>query len=69
MKDLQGQYGGFKSYTHIHEGKGHWMDKEDSHLMKQVLGEVRNPYPDDIVFRQHSRTKKPFFYYIEVEPN
>jgi hypothetical protein len=43
------------------------MNHSDGEIFANFLNEIRNPYPDYILFKQHPRTKKQYFYYIEIE--
>jgi hypothetical protein len=40
------------------------MNKQDATIFPFFLNEMRNPYPEMILFKQHPRTKKRFFYYL-----
>lgn len=44
------------------------MNFKDAGILREFLQEVRDPYPNFILFKQHPRYQKRYFYYIEVEP-
>lgn len=44
------------------------MCHRDATMFCPFLQEVRNPYPSFILFKQHPRYKKKYFYYLEVDP-
>ncbi|HCP82806.1 MAG TPA: polyhydroxyalkanoate depolymerase, partial [Planctomycetaceae bacterium] len=57
-KDPQG-------YTHlvkIHEGKGHWMDREDRVAVPWMAKHTRNPLPQRIVWKQDDVTHNRFYW-------
>jgi hypothetical protein len=48
-----------KGYVHfgkIHEGKSHWMDRQDAQVLPWMAAIKRNPVPDRVVWRQGSTT-------------
>ncbi|MEZ5328094.1 MAG: dienelactone hydrolase family protein [Verrucomicrobiales bacterium] len=56
-------------YTHeviIHEGKGHWMNREDAVAVPWMAKFDRNPWPKKIVWLQDDVTH-PRFYWLAVE--
>ena len=53
--------------THIVEGKGHWMDREDAYAVEWMPQFKRNPFPDQIVWRQEEVVRSRF-YWLEVDP-
>lgn len=67
---LAQNYGGFDNQCKIHEGKPHWMDKQDTGIFNWLFSHVRDPYPDTILFRQPSTgQKKTLFYYLGIGPS
>ena len=44
------------------------MHHKDAHILITFLEETRNPYPEYILWKQHPRTAKKYFYYLEVDP-
>lgn len=44
------------------------MHHKDAHILISFLEERREPYPDYILWKQHPRTQKKWFYYLEVDP-
>ena len=57
--------GGYRHETHIMEGKGHWMDREDRAALPWMQQFVRNPYPHQIVWQQEEVLRSQF-YWLEV---
>ena len=57
---------GYKHLVDIHEGKGHWMDREDASAIAWMDEFTRDPFPKRIVWRQddvaHNR-----FYWLAVD--
>ncbi len=43
---------GYVHYGKIHEGKGHWMDREDAKVLPWMAEKRRNPVPDRVVWKQ-----------------
>ena len=56
---------GYIHETHILEGKGHWMQREDSVAVEWMAQFKRNPKPDKIVWRQEHVTL-PNLYWLSV---
>ncbi len=56
---------GYLHETHIMEGKGHWMDRADTVAVGWMAQHKRNPYPDNIVWRQEEVTH-PSFYWLKA---
>jgi len=42
--------GGYRRMVKIHEGKGHWMDREDAAALPWMAGFTRDPVPERIVW-------------------
>ncbi|MFV0589899.1 MAG: hypothetical protein ACK5M7_00820 [Draconibacterium sp.] len=54
-----------KGYIHdvqIHEGKGHWMDRQDTVAIDWMAQFTRNPYPKKIVWKQSGVTHDRFYW-------
>ena len=47
---------GYVHYGKIHEGKGHWMDRQDAKVLPWMAAIRRNPVPDRVVWKQSSTT-------------
>lgn len=47
---------GYEHRAVIHEGKGHWMDREDAAALPWLAGHTRDPRPDRIVWLQDDVT-------------
>jgi hypothetical protein len=58
---------GYEHFVKIHEGKGHWMDREDRAALPWMAKFTRNPVPDRVVWKQtgvlHERC-----YWLAVPP-
>jgi hypothetical protein len=55
--------GGYPHEVVIHEGKGHWMDREDAVAVPWMAKHVRNLRPERIVWLQDDVTE-PRFYWL-----
>lgn len=58
-------------YTHlveIHEGKGHWMDREDAAALPWMAAHTRTLRPERVVWRQSSRTHNRFYWLAVDQP-
>ena len=42
---------GYETFVKIHEGKGHWMDRDDAAALPWMVKQIRNPVPDRIVWQ------------------
>ena len=60
--------GGYDHSVEIHEGKGHWMDREDAAALPWMAERTRDPRPKRIVWLQSSRTHWRFYWLINPEP-
>ena len=58
--------GGYAHEVEIHEGKGHWMDREDAVAVPWMAKFTRNLRPDRIVWLQDDVTHERF-YWLAVE--
>ncbi|QYK48412.1 MAG: alpha/beta hydrolase fold domain-containing protein [Phycisphaeraceae bacterium] len=54
---------GYVHVTKLHEGKGHWMDREDAEAVAWMSGFVRKPWPKRVVWRQDDVTH-PRLYWL-----
>jgi hypothetical protein len=43
---------GYPHFVKIHEGKGHWMEREDKAALPWMAGFTRNPTPEKVVWKQ-----------------
>ncbi len=57
---------GYFHDVQIHEGKGHWMDKEDAVALEWMTQFTRNPLPKKVVWKQDDVTH-PRFYWLAVD--
>lgn len=59
---------GYEHFVKIHEGKGHWMDREDRAALPWMAKRSRNPVPERVVWKQtdvaHDRS-----YWLAVPPS
>jgi len=60
--------GGYDHWVEIHEGKKHWMDREDAAALPWMAERTRDPRPKRIVWLQSSRTHWRFYWLINPEP-
>ena len=42
---------GYETFVKIHEGKGHWMDRDDAAALPWMAKQTRNPVPDRVVWQ------------------
>lgn len=57
---------GYIHEVQIHEGKGHWMDREDQVAVEWMAKFTRNPHPKKVVWKQDDVTH-PRFYWLAVD--
>ncbi len=43
---------GYRHWVKLHEGKGHWMDRQDAAALPWMAKFVRNPHPERVVWHQ-----------------
>ena len=68
LDDLQKQDPqGYEHFVKIHEGKGHWMDRQDAQAIPWMAKHTRNRYPSRIVWKQDDVVEKRF-YWLAIEP-
>jgi predicted peptidase len=58
---------GYNHFVKIHEGKGHWMDREDRVALPWLAKFTRNPAPDRVVWKQ-TGTPHERLYWLAVPP-
>jgi hypothetical protein len=58
---------GYEHYVKIHEGKGHWMEKQDAEALPWMAKFERNTTPTKIVWKQDD-VKVSRFYWLAVDP-
>jgi hypothetical protein len=59
---------GYISLTKIHEGKGHWMDRQDALALPWMAEHTRNLWANGVVWKQSSVTHNEF-YWLALPPN
>lgn len=65
MNKLHTHYGGYSiKYCNVYEQCSHWMDFNDTKIFCNFFSEERDPYPEFLVFKQHPRVKRQYFYFI-----
>lgn len=57
---------GYQHWVKIHDGKGHWMDREDKAAIPWMAAHRRNPLPDRIVWKQDDVVRTQF-YWLEAD--
>ena len=72
-RDLLGQLrkGDPRAYEHqvvIHEGKGHWMERQDAMALPWMARHVRDPHPIKIVWLQDDVVHRDMYWLGCVEP-
>lgn len=58
---------GYKHQVVIHDGMGHWMQRNDAVALPWMAKFTRNPHPQKIVWHQSGVTHDRF-YWLAVEP-
>lgn len=58
---------GYKHYWKMHEGKGHWMDRQDAEALPWMVKFTRNTTPKKIVWRQDDVTHGSFYWLAMAE--
>ena len=59
---------GYVHETHIMEGKGHWMDREDAAALPWMAQYKRNAWPKHIIWQQEA-VLRPDFYWLSAPRN
>lgn len=54
--------GGYPHLVKIHDGKGHWMDRQDRLALPWMAPLRRNPVPDKVVWRQDDVVHDAFYW-------
>jgi predicted esterase len=63
LDSLQSQDpGGYIHHVELHEGRGHWMQLEDSVALSWMPRFTRNPIPEKIVWKQDDRKHQQFYW-------
>lgn len=60
--------GGYKHQVQLHEGRSHWMQREDTVAVPWMMQFRRNPIPDKVVWKQDDRLL-PDFYWLAAPEN
>lgn len=63
----QNDPGGYAHETVIHEGKGHWMDRQDAVALEFLARFTRDPNPSKVVWYQDDVTRERF-YWLAISP-
>jgi poly(3-hydroxybutyrate) depolymerase len=63
-----GDAGGYPHWVKIHEGKAHWMDREDAAAVPWMASHRRDLRASRVVWRQHHRTHRRFYWLAVSEP-
>lgn len=53
---------GYKNQCKLHEGKGHWMDREEAKALPWMAEHTRNPFPQKVVWHQDDITHSRFYW-------
>lgn len=53
---------GYIHLTKLHEGKGHWMDREDAEALPWMMQHTREAWPTRVVWRQDDVTHKRLYW-------
>lgn len=59
---------GYDHWVEIHDGKGHWMDREDAAALPWMAERTRNLRPQRVVWVQSGRTHERFYWLRNPEP-
>jgi poly(3-hydroxybutyrate) depolymerase len=60
--------GGYEHEVVLHEGKGHWMDREDAVAIPWMAARARDLRPDRIVWVQDDVTHERFYWLHDASP-
>ena len=58
---------GYNHFVKIHEGKGHWMDRQDAEALPWMTKWTRNLHPAKIVWKQDDVVENRF-YWLAIDP-
>lgn len=61
--------GGYEHQVQIHEGKGHWMDREDAVALPWMAKHTRNLRPERVVWLQDDVTHERFYWLRNPAPS
>lgn len=64
----QANPGQYPHWVKIHEGKGHWMDREDAAAVPWMANHTRDLRPRRLVWRQSGRTHERFYWLTREQP-
>ena len=53
---------GYQHYVKLHPGRGHWMHREDTTALDWMAGFMRNPLPDQVVWKQDDVSHDRFYW-------
>ena len=53
---------GYPHLVKLHEGKSHWMDHEDAEAIDWLSHFTRNPFPNQVVWKQSDVTHRRFYW-------
>ncbi|GAB3775642.1 hypothetical protein GCM10028818_20040 [Spirosoma horti] len=59
--------GGYKHLVQLHEGRSHWMQREDTVAVPWMRQFRRNPIPDKVVWKQDDRLLPDFYWLAAPE--
>jgi len=59
---------GYEHYVKIHEGKGHWMDREDKAALPWMAKHTRNPIPERVVWKQTGPAQSESYWLAIPQP-
>ena len=51
---------GYQTFVKIHEGKGHWMERDDAAALPWMAKQTRNPVPDRVVWQPTGTSRASF---------
>jgi hypothetical protein len=54
--------GGYKHLVKLHEGRPHWMNRQDTVAVPWMASFVRNPIPDKVVWKQDDMNHTDFYW-------
>lgn len=67
LDELRGaDAGGYTHVVKLHEGRGHWMNREDAEAVEWMKGFTRNIAPDRVVWQQSGGRLHDRFYWLSV---
>lgn len=60
--------GQYPHWVEIHEGKGHWMDRQDAAAVPWMAKHTRNLRPERVIWRQSGTTHDRFYWLWRKDP-